>query len=198
MNYLYCDIPDQFAGSIQHFDRPKARAYYKWFMSVKDERVKILETAVRTSGSFENWKADYSITSLTLLQKWLESVIEKRPFTQRESEILSKRFIGTMLETEADTDELPPWTLTEITESICHDVGIYFAEVLLRNNPSLKWGQNVRSKLYIDRNYPIVQGFRGMDFNPRIMREHALDYVNGDSIDLHKAYKEFVIYIKKS
>lgn len=199
MKYTYFDIPGQFVGSISHFDRKRAREYFKWFISVKDERLKILERAVQTTKNFESWEADFSVFSLTPLQKWFESVVEKRSTTEREKETQKKIYTGTKFEQYFKETGPTQWTLSEITESICHDVGIYFAEVLIKNNQGLKWGQDVRTKTSINRHYPVVQGFVGADFNPQMaLRNFALNYLGDKKLNWSEIYKSIVQHIKKN
>ena len=90
MKYKKINIPNEFAGNffsgdyINNFDRETAKQYFRWYMSVKNERIVELERAVQTTKGYENWKADLSIESLDKLQKWFENVVDKRSVTEYE------------------------------------------------------------------------------------------------------------------
>jgi hypothetical protein len=198
MNYKLIDIPEEFRGTlisgdyINQFDRETAKRYFQWYMSIKNERIITLEKAVQTTKRFEAWKADLSIKSLIELQYWFEKVVEKRPTTEEEKKAYMSQF-SDVYEIIEDPIE---WTLRDETESLCHDVGIYFAEMLMKNNPHLIWRQDIKSKS-VDRNWPIVSANK-FTFNPyTIASVSALKILDGEQINLEELFTFWDNWAKK-
>lgn len=196
MIYKYFDIPNEFCINLAQANKKLGAKYFEWFLSVKDERIKILEEAVQTTSGFEGWKADFSINSLLSLQRWFESVVERRSTTNKEKEAEIKLFSGTKLEEYFEKKGYTQWTLSENTESISQDVGIYFGEVLINNNAGLKWGQNITRKNEYHNNYPAVLSSFGPDFYPDSIRTFALKVLDGEKIDWKKFYTVFTEEVK--
>lgn len=133
------------------------RSYFEWFLSLVPQRLDRLPHHVSETPGFEGWDADYSPESLRDLSEWFASKVRTRRRTQQElAEIASM----SPYPIEVPTDEL-----TEETFSICHDVAIYFAEVLRRQHPSLIWAQISGSKRKFDYGHAGLKGFRA-DFSP--------------------------------
>ena len=125
MKYTYFDKPKEFLGSVLEFDKHKAQQYFQWFLFIKDKRIKVLEEAVQSSKGFEEWTANYSVNSLKCLQKWFESVVEKRDTTEVEKNTEIKAYKGTQFEESFMDDGPAEWTITDLTESICQDVALF-------------------------------------------------------------------------
>jgi len=201
MKYKKINIPNEFAGNffsgdyINNFDRETAKQYFRWYMSVKNERIVELERAVQTTKGYENWKADLSIESLDKLQKWFENVVDKRSVTEDEKKQYMSQFSGVW---EVIEDPIE-WTITEETKSLCHDVGIYFAEMLIKMNPHLHWGQDVKSKRSVDFNYPIVISGKKFQFNSfTIAHVSALKALKGKQNDWQNLYKYWDDWAKEN
>lgn len=197
MIYKYFEIPDKFCIDLKQANKKIGAEYFEWFMSIKDKRINILEEAVKSTEGFEFWLADLSIDSLYVLQNWFEIVVEKRPTTEDEKKAEIRLFAGSKLEEYFENRGFTQWTLSEITESICLDVGIYFGEVLVKNNPGLKWGQNITRKNEFHNNYPAVLSSIGPDFYPDSIRTSALKVIEGIQIDWQEFYKVFIAEAKQ-
>lgn len=199
MHYVEFDIPEKFKDqAIEEFESKKAEEFFKWFMSIKDERVIIMEKFIQNAIGFETWKADYTSSSLNVLQKWFEPQIEERTISDEERDMQLKGLEGNKLYDYIKSQPRAVWTLTGETIRLSVDTGIYFSEVFIRNNPSLHWGQNTRSKYYIYRNYPLVRGFLSADFSPFfIVRNLITLYLRGEKFKWEDKYRERLQYIKK-
>jgi len=62
--------------------------------------------------------------------------------------------------------DIPRDELSNRTFSLAIDVGMYLSEVLIKNHPSLRWGQEFGSKLSVDYGQPVLIGFGAVPFNP--------------------------------
>lgn len=198
MRYLEFDLPEKFKDEpIENFESKKAKEFFIWFISMKDERIKMLEDLVKNTAGFENWQANYKSESLNNLQRWFEPQIEERTLTDNEIAFYHKGLDGSPFEEDIKNDPKPVWTFSGKTIRLSVDLGIYFSEVFLKNNKSLYWGQNTRSKFYIYRNYPLVMGFKGVNFTPFfIVRNLTQSYLKGDKFTWKEVYEEKLQYIK--
>lgn len=191
MKYQEINFPVEFHGDdfignhINRFDKPTARNYFKWYISIKNERILILEQAVNSTQGFEAWNADLSIESLKKLQMWFDKVVEKRAVTDEEK----KRHMSQFTEKWQKVIEPLEWVVTDKTRSICHDVGIYFAEILIKNNPHLSWGQNLTAKTFVYLNEPCVIA-EGFSFSPyNIAHVCALKSLEGKNNNWEELYE---------
>jgi hypothetical protein len=113
-------------------------------------------------------------------------VVEKRPTTDEEKKAYMSQFSGVW---EVIEDPIE-WIETAQTESLCHDVGIYFAEMLIKHNPHLKWGQDLKAKTSVDFNWPIVTDSKRFEFNPfTIAHVSALKALDGEKNDWEELFK---------
>lgn len=201
MKYIPINIPKEFSGNpiagdyFRTWDSNTAKKYFQWFMSAKDERIKILEEAVQSTPGFEHWKADFSKESLYALQPWFESVVEKRALTEEEKKLFMRQYNGTIW---AKTTNPPEWVVTDLTRSIEHDVGIYFSEVLIKHNPNLSWGQNLTAKRSPDFNRPVVQGQNFSVYGHSIAHGRALTTLKGEQKDWKELYEIWDNHAKKA
>jgi hypothetical protein len=88
---------------------------------------------VKSSPLFENWQPDFTPRSLDALGNWFATQIETRPRTREE-----------IAEFDAQVPfpiERSAVELTNRTFSLAMDIGMYLAQVFLRNHPSVKMDQ---------------------------------------------------------
>jgi hypothetical protein len=130
--------------------------FNQWFMEnlpyCLDE---LLQSVWKTPG-FEDWNADFSVVSLGVLGEWLSTKIKKRELTNQEiaaSEKNSPNFIY-------------DWVFTDETKSWIVCVGTYYGQVIIKNNPSLKWRQELENKNLADYGQPIIVGKGVVPYNP--------------------------------
>lgn len=201
MKYNHIKIPKEFSGNplagsyINALDKKTAQKYFQWYMSIKDERIKVLEEAVKSTEGFENWLADFTKRSVIDLQSWFEKVVEKRSTTEEEKKLFMLQYDGTVWE---KIIKPPEWVVTDQTRSLDHDVGIYFSEVLLKGNPNLSWGQDLTSKRSPYLNYPLVRGYH-FSFNGHgIIHGSALKILEGKSINWEELYERWDKFAKEA
>jgi hypothetical protein len=140
--------------------KKELRAYFKWFQEITPERIAEIASAVKSSPPFENWQPDFTPRSLDALGKWFATQIETRPRTREE---IAEFDAQTFFPIERSGVEL-----TNRTFSLAMDIGMYLAQVFLRNHPSVKRDQPLGSKRDIDYGQPVLVGFHGgkVPFNP--------------------------------
>lgn len=137
----------------------KLRLYKQWFHAVMPQRIQILEDEVRRSASTSEWRADCTPQSLDTLGPWFAEQVETRPRRDEERVWLEKA--GTRILVSG------PTCLTDRTESIAFDVGMYFGATLKKAIPHATWTQNLRAKRYVDYGAPELTGFKSkMTVNP--------------------------------
>lgn len=155
----------------QHATKKEGKEFFQWFMSVKDERIRILEKAVQTTPGFENWKADFTEKSLKELGKWLPYVATLVPKTEEMIRIEEESFKGV----SPIIPEISKIMLSSQSVSISFDVGIYFTECVKHNNPNKKldWVLFQKSPRWVDHNSPIL-GFSDIGINAKLVGQNLL------------------------
>ncbi len=142
--------------------KTELKAYFDWFVSQIPERLSVLESSVNETKGFEDWSANYSISSLSSLKKlgkWFETKANTRTRTKQEMEKIRGNF---NFPTEISDQEL-----TNETFSIAIDIGMYFAEVLRKKHKNLQWNFITKGrKDWIDYGQPILIGFDIIGLNP--------------------------------
>ena len=162
--YSLVKIPLFANKSFFEFTKAEAKEYLQWFLSIKDERLTILESHVKLA--YPDWEADYTRDSLVNLYKWFLRQVAYRPMTEEEKREVENQISETPL--FVGVIPVPQATFTDETVSICFDIGLYFGEVLIKNIPSLKWVQKLSSTNYIYYAQPVLsKPISKVPVNPR-------------------------------
>lgn len=152
-------------------------------MSNVPVRIRILESEVKVSPEWSHWRADYSPESLKTLGRWLAATIVMK----NEPKVVSDKH-GNVLAIENQ--------LSTETRTRCFDAGMYFGEVLVRNNPELKWElSGTKDKRNADYAQVLVKGRHFVPCNPVEMAvAFAITVAKGDRTDayLHEVYGKWV------
>lgn len=166
--YPLVKIPVFAIKDIYTFSKEEAKEYFKWFKSVKNERLQILESEVQKM--YPEWKADYTRNSLIKLYEWFESRIKYREMNEEEKEEIEKQISNTPL--FVGIIEIPETTFTDETVSICFDIGVYWGELVIDNFHGTKWIQKNNSSNYIDYAQPLIAAKNSkVPINPRRILE---------------------------
>lgn len=171
-------IPPNEISKISELSKKEAKEHFEWYISQIPIRLEQLENYVKYTTK-NNFKFDKSVDSLIYLWKWFETIIE----TERKTKI----------ELEKELENLPEWLHeqikinnikpTTLTLSICLDIGIYFSETLIYNNPSIKWDY-IKTSKNISFNKPVLVGFKnGLNFEP----SRILNVCLNESIKKHNS-----------
>lgn len=184
----------------------EAQELFEWFIKVIPERLEILKKALKDT-DHKPEKLDFSEESLDYLGKWFSKNLHWRRLTEEEIEadkiqyhkVIKKGNIEINL---ADIVKLPKRDLSFETNSLCWDVGIYFAETLRKNVKGLRWDFVRKPKNDVDYHFPVLTGF-GKDgtnrFTPKaIIRTVALKILEkkgGPFLlrDIYNVWKSYAI-----
>ena len=150
----YAIIQPPFTLDFKNMAKAERRGYCAWFLSQIPIRVPILEAAVRETTGFNTWRADRTRDSLVDLGSWFATQVEYRPRTQEE---IDAKVTGLGFPIP-----IPDQELTNRTFSLAVDLGMYLAQVLQNNRPSLRWEAMIKtSKRCVDYGQPTLVGFKG-------------------------------------
>lgn len=150
--YPLIKIPAFANKDIYTFSKEEAKEYFKWFTSIKSERLQILESKVQEM--YPEWKLDFTRNSLINLYEWFGKKVMYRNMNDEEKEEIKKQISKTPL--LVGVIEIPETTFTDETVSICFDIGVYFGDALIFNVLGAKWIQKINSTSYIDYAQPII------------------------------------------
>ena len=188
----YETVNSPFPIDLSAQSKMELREYYKWYMEILPQRVKELAEEVINSKGFETWTPDYTPTSLKLLGRWFASEVQIRKRTSAEIR---------KIESQSNYPiEISDWELTHRTFSIAFDIGLYISQVFLRNHPSLKWDQLLKSKRFVGYGQPVLVSFSTGPFEPvGMIITSAYGLASGERTedDLIEIYKIWAGMIKQ-
>lgn len=148
---------------------PKERAnYYTWFMSVKADREKYLCRKCASYLNIDRSTLDYSRASLQHIWRFVLTVGTIEDFSEDTLENavisghLSKRGI-----TAKELFLRPEKQLTQFSQLLLLDVGMYVGDTFVNEYPSLQWGKHKLKD--VNHNLPVIKGFTHMynsNFHP--------------------------------
>lgn len=167
--------------------KKELKEFYEWFMLNLPYCIEELIQLVRTSPGFENWWADETPQSLDALGDWLSRKIQKHDLTTEEVFHVKNFYKGDV--------EVPSWELNEKSRSLAVYIGMYYGEVIIKNNPGLRWEQKLGRKSFADFGQPVISGGRAVPINPvRVASSFACGVVSGKSAatGLREAYEYWV------
>lgn len=143
-----------FSAELNRVDIPKAELweFFQRFTGALAERTTILTALIHTDEAFASWVPDKPPGSLETLGGWFMANVHTRPRTETEVFVEKSKSRFDFL--------VPPVTLTDRTFSLAADIGMYFAQVLMRLHPDLRWTLPLGSKTFADYGQPVLHGFR--------------------------------------
>ncbi|WP_157683025.1 hypothetical protein [Burkholderia ubonensis] len=152
--------------------KAELKKFYEWFMLNLPYCIEELMQLVRTTPGFEDWYPDCTPDSLGTLGAWLERKVQRRDLTAEEIKSIRAGLTRPI--------EIAEWDLTDETKSLALYVGMYYGEVALKNNPMLKWEQQMGNKRLADFGQPVIIGPGIVPINPvRIANSIAYGLVDG-------------------
>lgn len=162
MTYELAEAPFEWVP-FEDMNKQQADRYFRWYVSMQDERINYLEQHIKDTGGVVN--LDNSPESLIPLWKWLEQRIFTHTRTNEEVERLMQYH--------------PEWMRSELegaiaiddyTYAVGLDIAYYFAAVIIKQFPSIHWGYFVKPKNYMSVNQPVLLGFKnGAYLNPTLI-----------------------------
>lgn len=154
----YATIQPPFTLKFREMSKQELKDYFRWFFDVLPHRTRELAETVRQSPGFETWQPDQTPASLDALGEWFSVQAETRKRTPDERQEIASR--------SSFPIEVPNEELTNRTFSLAMDIGMYLAQVFLKNFPSLRWEQPLDDKKFADYGQPVLDGFGPVPFNP--------------------------------
>ena len=155
---MYSLVQPPFSLKFQEMSTNELHAYGAWFHQVTSQRLEELATAIKNTPGYENWGPDLTTESLELLGAWFADQVETRAKTDEEF-----NETGAALSFPV---AVPEEELTDRSFSLAVDVGMYFAQVVLKNLPGTKWDQPLRNKNFADYGQPVLMGFGAVPLTP--------------------------------
>lgn len=125
------------------WEKKDVKAFGKWFMAEKDNRMQMLFDEVHRDPEFADWQPDFSPESLKTLGCWFGKNITSEPMTENEyNELveLYQRSRGMVV--------LYKHKITQKARSLTFDVATYVGEVLLHELGDRDWEQYI----YVSKN----------------------------------------------
>jgi len=191
MYYEIIKPPKAYANPLEA-TRDEAETYWHWFLDNKTNRLKILESYIRSFEKYKDWRGDFSQGSLEVLEKWLESEpVEIRKLDEEEIKKIRASY-----DQKYKNMGISDWTLSNKSISLGFDVGLYLAETFSHHYPNLNWMLFQKRAKYIDNNQPVLKGFGNDCFNPdRIGQVIMRKVASGNRSDLLKLYNVWRSYL---
>lgn len=158
----YSTIQPPFTLQFRDMAKKDLIAYAAWFHESVPGRIAELAKAVTSTAGYESWEPNATPESLEGLGRWFEGQVETRNKEGEEIEEAREKL--------AFPIDVPEDELTNRTFSLAMDIGMYFAQVVLRNLLGTKWDQPLGSKIFADYGQPVLMGFGTVPLNPvRVM-----------------------------
>jgi len=154
----YQIIRPPFPLEFRERSKKDLETYWTWFHLVTSERIAELANAVKATPGYENWEPNGTPESLEALGQWFEGQVETRKKTAEEVEKA-----GAALTFPID---IPEVDLTDRTFSLAMDIGMYFGQVILKNQAGTQWDQPLQNKKFADYGQPVILGLGTVPLNP--------------------------------
>lgn len=153
MNYPYIIPPFE----VKEFDdmSPKeARAHFDWFVGIIPDRMRLLEERIQKSIGESGFKLDYTKGSLLTVWSWFKKNVQIQE--KSEEELTKEKNSANVMTIQFIESKkiISEWM------AIALDISIYFAECMVKNNPSLKWDVVIKPKSFAYVNRPVVVGYK--------------------------------------
>ncbi len=185
----YISEPPIHIRSFKELKKAEAQVYYDWYIGECKNRILLLKERVNED---IDCSFDYSVDSLKVVWSWFEKNISFEELS--EEEYANK------------LNDYPEWmhpyvsqrTISMETLIYGLDIAIYFAEVIVRNNPSIHWGYYVKPKNRSSVNQPVLLGFKfDKEMNPReivvnCIRKSDKELDQNRLYDLYHVWKNFI------
>ena len=168
-----------FGLDLYNRTRKELKKYSEWFFQNKELRIAELAHAVEQHIG-KTWHNDYSVCSFEELNLFLLESITSEPLT--EEALAEKR------ENTPSHIDINPCDLTVKSRSLLVDTGIYWGEVIIKNNSQLHWEQYLpRNKNLVDYGHMVIMRGNHQPINPI-----WLMYIQGLKIIRKRASQSFL------
>lgn len=188
------------AGTMGDYPLSFKKKFKEWFMKYRESRLYQLYNLITNTKGFENWKMDFSMESLKILDSFLAQSIEKE--RRSDSEIEKRRAIIPSVYFSS----VYYYTFTDRCFSLMFDIGLYLGETFVIRN-GLYWEQyNPKSKNVFSGSMIIPyrkQPKPGYSFamNPFLIVAVIMSRLSSNSAEenpLYTMYNRYLEHIDKS
>lgn len=162
MRYKPVEFPFE-TTDFYSLNAKQAKEFFEFYIKEIPGRMEFLREYLLYDGVEIDF--DYSPESLITLWAWYLSKVKIRKKSK--------------MELIMEASKHPRWMKESIMEDMYDvstgdvyfwDVAIYFAEVIVRNNPAIHWGYFTKPKNYVSVNRPVLVGFKNnMDMDPNLI-----------------------------
>ena len=168
--------------------KAEIKAFLDWIQEVAPSRIDALKDFIEaTDGG--NPVLDFSRKSLGSLGEWFCTMVETR--LRSDEEVLQIK------RQQKFSIEIPSLELTDRTLSLCFDLALYFATVMLSQHPSLRWDCVTTGKRDINYGWPVLITFSTSPLNPfLLMRTYAYGIAKGSKGE-HRLIELYDIWSSK-
>lgn len=145
-------------------------------MQIMDKRLDYLEKLWFEECGAGAGKLDFSRDSVAALSGWFFEKVEARKRSEAEKSEIRSRMGNSRI---GSVVAVPDFELTDLTLSLCLDIGFYFGRSLQFLFPNLRWEQDLSSKRSINYGWLVLSPFVGAPLNPvRICRNFAYGVID--------------------
>lgn len=177
----YSTIQPPFTLRFLDMARKDLVAYATWFHESVPGRIEELTKAVTSTVGYDLWEPNMNPKSLEELSHWFESEVATCRRSRAELEETRARMTFPI--------DIPDKKLTNRTLSLAMDIGMYFAQVVLKNLPGTRWDQPLGNRRLADYGQPVIMGFGAVSLNPvRVTVTNAYKAANNEKVDLRGLY----------
>jgi hypothetical protein len=185
-------VPPNEIINFSELRKKQVDEHFNWYVSQIPFRIRQLENYVNSELG-ENLEFDFSKKSLIYIWQWFEKYIKTEKKTENEMNEELIKYPQWLHSTILEEDY--KFTLDSIILDM--DLAIYFAETIINNNPTIKWGYITKPKNRMSVNKPVLLGFKGgQDLDPRNIILNCM-YSTIENKDSQMLFNLYNIWIDK-
>ena len=156
-SYPSISLPDNIVQESTNMSLEDVKTYFNWFMSVKNERLKLFNNQV-----FNSSEVELSANRLQGIYYFFKDHLTVKERTSEEIEQERMK----LPEELRKIHQIPDYEIVEPTHSIMFDAGIYFGELLRKEVPNTEWSIETDRKMANYGKPVLVKKGMNTDVNP--------------------------------
>ncbi len=151
--YVVQQLPPDFWKEPEQFTLCEAKRYYEWYMGILPQRVTYLTQTCAAGMNVPIEHFTHFPDCCKALREWFLRRAALQETTEEEQRQMRLRF-----------GHLGAWwihkeRLSDFTELVLRDIGMFLGDSLVRYAPSLRWSLITKPKSYVNVNKPHIIGF---------------------------------------
>lgn len=153
-------------------DKSGLKEFYSGFISNLPYSLDELFGKIWNTSEFSEWEANFREDSLPRLADWLHIALEA-------TDTSGKKWRAP-IPLHLCNQNPPLWDLTDASREIIVAVGMYYGEIMVRQNPGVSWMHFLKSKSMADYGQPVISGSVLYPINPvRVATTFAFGVMDG-------------------